>query len=188
LRRGVSFGYLFSLSHDGFADQVLPTHFQRLRYSVERFKRITFYGRIAFGTGINYDPVDPMVGNSLAITQSVTLRPSSRLNSEFLFLRSTLVDRRTGAKFFNQDILRNRTSYQFTESQALRSIIDYDTAARRIGLSMLYAYTPRPNTSLYLGYSSLLFNGLDPIEDRRTPGLFRQSSTLFIKTSYSFRF
>jgi hypothetical protein len=61
-------------------------------------------------------------------------------------------------------------------------------AQRQTGLSFLYPYTPRPNTALYVGYNDLLFNGLDPLDRRRVPGLFRQQRTLFTKLSYNLRF
>ena len=120
--------------------------------------------------------------------QTVTLRPSNRLNSEFLYLKSQLTSKLSDARFFNQDIIRNRTIYQLTRSQAIRSILEYDTSRRQMGLSFLYSYTPRPNTALYIGYNDLLFNGLDPLKGTRMPGLFRKQRTLFAKLSYNFRF
>ncbi|HMS40850.1 MAG TPA: hypothetical protein PKE69_11525 [Pyrinomonadaceae bacterium] len=89
---------------------------------------------------------------------------------------------------FNQDILRNRTVYQFNCFNSVRSIIEYDTAARRLGLSFLYGYTPSPNKSFFVGYGDLLSNGIEPLSGQQQPGLFRQSRTLFIKGSYNFRF
>ncbi len=48
----------------------------------------------------------------------------------------------------------------------------------------------RPNTTFYLGYNDLLFNGYDPLVQRRVTdeGLLRQRRTLFFKLSYNFRF
>ncbi|MBC7928956.1 MAG: hypothetical protein H7Z38_00120 [Rubrivivax sp.] len=51
-------------------------------------------------------------------------------------------------------------------SDAIRAILDYDTTRRQTGVS-LYAYTPRPNTAIFVGYNDLLFNGIDPLDNTR---------------------
>lgn len=96
---------------------------------------------------------------------------------------------RTGNRFFNQKILRNRTTWQFNPYHSLRGIFDYDTAQRQFGASLLYAQVPRPNTTFYLGWNDLLFNGYDPLleERRRGVGLVQQRRTFFVKLSYNFR-
>jgi hypothetical protein len=63
-----------------------------------------------------------------------------------------------------------------------------DTLQLRIGLSLLYAYTPKLNTTVFVGYGDELFNGIDPLDFQRRSGLYRQSRSLFAKFSYNFRF
>ena len=113
---------------------------------------------------------------------------NKRLNSEFLWLKSSLSSQTDDDRLFAQDIYRNRTVYQFSRFHAVRSIADYDTLERRIGLSLLYGYTPRPNTAFFVGYGDALFNGFDPLFETRRAGLIRQSRSLFAKVSYNFRF
>ena len=84
----------------------------------------------------------------------------------------------TGAQFFDQNILRNRTIYQFKRWQAVCAIVDYDTG-RQFGASVLYAYTPKPNTALYFGYSDLLYNGFDPLAEQRAAGLSPAAYVLY---------
>jgi hypothetical protein len=185
--RGVSLYAYHSNRRDFFAGRGHATSAYVFSYTVDSFKRVSFGGRLEFGTGVNFDPARAEVGRALDNTLRVTLKPNDRINSEFLLLKSSLTARAGGERFFNQEIYRNRTTYQFTRFSALRSILEYDTAERRFGASLLYGYTPRPNTALFVGYSDLLFNGLDPLEGRRAPGLFRQRRTLFAKLSYNFR-
>lgn len=187
-KREVYFSYYYSFNHDGFAGRVFNYHFQNANFVVSSFKKISFSTRFRWGENINFDPLNPTVGKVFNYDINVTLKPFTRLTSEFLFLKSSLKNKIDGSRFFNQDILRNRTVYQFNRFNSIRSIVEYDTSQRRAGISLLYAYTPSPNKAFYVGYSDLLFNGLDPLTDQRRPGLFRQSRTLFIKGSYNFRF
>jgi hypothetical protein len=61
----------------------------------------------------------------------------------------------------------------------VRVIADYDSAFRRLGWSVLYAYTPRPLTAIYVGYNDL------QLDER---GMWsRQQRTAFVKLSYGWR-
>ncbi|QUV85608.1 carbohydrate binding family 9 domain-containing protein [Chloracidobacterium aggregatum] len=187
LRRGIFFYAGYEFNRDGFAGRVLSHRAVQLRHSVTRFKRLTFSGNLSFGTGLNLDPSNTTVGRRLDLRETITFRPNERLNLELLYLKSRLRDQRTRSPFFDQNIFRLRTTYQFTQNTSFRGLFDYDSAARRFGLSVLYAYNPYPNTAVFVGYNDLLFNGFDPIAGRRTPGLFRQARTFFFKLSYNFR-
>jgi hypothetical protein len=41
-------------------------------------------------------------------------------------------------ELFDQNVLRNRTDYQFTREHAARSIVEYNTLSRRARVSLLY--------------------------------------------------
>ena len=140
------------------------------------------------GTGVNFDPSRPEIGKMLNNEFILILRPFSQLNSEFLWIKSSLKSRQNNDNLFSQDILRNRTIFQFNRFNSVRSIIDYDTSLRNLGLSFLNAFTPSPNKSIYIGYNDLLYNGLEPLTGTRQSGLFRQSRGIFAKFSYNFRF
>ncbi|HEV8429445.1 MAG TPA: hypothetical protein VGQ41_16205 [Pyrinomonadaceae bacterium] len=153
-KRGVQVNSYTSFHHDGFADKEFHYKLHYVSWSVGSFKRFSFSGRVSWGEGINLDPANPDVGNALSTQQTLTLRPTNRLNSEFLYLKSQLRHQVSNARFFNQDIIRNRTIYQLSRSQALRSLVEYDTAQRQTGLSFLYSYTPSPNTALYFAITT----------------------------------
>lgn len=188
LPRGIQVNYYYSFDRDGFAGKVLSYQFQSLSYSVNRFKKVEFSGRVTTGEELNLDPNNTVVGNTFSMRHQITLRPNDRINSELLFLKSRLQDKATKQNFFDLNIIRNRTVLQFTANTAFRSIVEYNTLERRLGVSLLYSYTPKPNTAVFVGYDDLLFNGVDPLTKMRQPGIFRQRQTFFFKLSYNFRF
>lgn len=187
LARNILLSYRHSLRRDGVAGHRLPYAFDGLVYETETFKMVTLKGELDWGGGVFYDPKAPVVGRNLKANVEVQFRPGDRFRSEWLYLKSRLQDD-FGRRLFNQDVIRNRTTYQFTRFQSARVIIEYNTLARRTGVSLLYSYSPRTNSALYVGYNDLLYNGYDPIEQQRAAGLFRASRTFFVKWSHDFRF
>jgi hypothetical protein len=188
LARGVSLYVYHSFHKDSFRGREYPYRFSVVNYTVNSFRRVAFSGSVQWGEGVNFDPANAKVGRAWNSQTDVTLRPNSNLIVNLLHVKSNLRDGETGGRLFNQDIFRTRTTYQLTRFNAVRAILDYDTARRQAGASLLYAYTPRPNTALFVGYNDLLFNGLDPLAGTRARGLFRQRRALFAKLSYNFRF
>lgn len=90
-----------------------------------------------------------------------------------------------GTLLFRQTIYRNRTNYQFTRDHAARLIAEYNTSSQQLSLNLLYSYTPRPLTALYVGYGDLLDGDLLPQDSpTRDRGLRRVRRTLFAKVSY----
>lgn len=189
-QRGIQLNYYHARTREGFAGRELSYVYDHVDYKMFAFKKFTITGRADWGGGIFYDPRNPQVGRRLDWQADLGFRPNDKLNVSLLYLKSRLQNTATGARFFNQEILRNRTTYQFTPYHSFRGIFDYDTSLRQFGASLLYAYAPRPNTTFFLGYNDLLFNAYDPLAQRRAPdeGLLRQRRTLFFKLSYNFRF
>jgi hypothetical protein len=188
LARGISFYIYHSFHKDSFQGREYPYRFNVAYYTINSFKRVTFDGWVQWGEGVNFDPANPKVGRAWDSETTITLRPSNNMIVSLLHIKSNLRDKETGARLFNQDIFRTRATYQLTRFNAIRAILDYDTARRQTGINILYAYTPRPNTAFYVGYNDLLFNGIDPLDNTRARGLFRQRRTFFTKISYNFRF
>lgn len=189
LQRGISLTYYHSRTREGFAGRELSYKFDHVDYKMFALKKITISGRADWGEAIFYDPRHPQVGRRLDWNADLGFRPNDKLNISLLYLKSRLNNAATGARFFNQEIMRNRTTYQFTPYHSFRGIFDYDTSLRQFGASLLYAYAPRPNTALYLGWNDLLFNGYDPLfeQRRRDVRFVQQRRTFFMKLSYNFR-
>ncbi len=188
-QRGISLTYYHARYREGFAGRELSYHYDHLEYRMFALKKITLTGRADWGGGIFYDSRNPQIGRKLDWQADLGFRPNNKLNISLLYLKSRLQNAATGGRFFNQEILRNRTTWQFTPYHSLRGIFDYDTSLRQFGASLLYAYVPRPNTTFYLGWNDLLSNGYDPLlgQRQRHLGLVQQRRTFFVKLSYNFR-
>lgn len=188
LANGIYVYTFLSTRKDNFRGTGLRSGSYNLRWGVQSFKKITASGVLEIGTDANFDPTRIEVGSLFTNDITVTAKPLAKLNSEFRWIKTLLKSRIDGVKLFDQQIFRNRTTYQLDRSNAVRSIFDYDTLSHRIGVSLLYSYTPRPNTALYVGYGDELYNNFDPIDNVRRNGLLRQSRSLFAKASYNWRF
>ena len=188
--RGINFYVYHSWKRDSFAGRNFRYEANIAYYTINTFKKITFEGRMQWGETVLFDARNPVIGRNVDQSHTITFRPTERFNNSLLYLSNRIADKRTGARLLRQDIFRNRTTYQFNRAHSFRSLLDYDTARRQFGASLLYAYEPRPNTAFFFGYNDLLFNAYDPLTQRRTvgEGLERQRRTLFFKLSYNFRF
>jgi hypothetical protein len=186
--RNIQINYYYSFDRETFAGRTFHYQFQNIGLRLERFKRVAYYATIRTGEGLRYDPQNPVVGDRLFMEHRVVFRPDDKFQTEWLYLKSRIADRQTGQRLSSQDILRNRTTYQLTRNSSVRSIIEYDTSLRQTGVSLLYGYTPRPNSALYVGYNDLIYNGVDPLSNGRAPGWFSQRRTVFAKLSYNFRY
>lgn len=187
-QKGISVYTYYSARRDNFLGRSYTTRAYNLNLDFDGFKLFSLSNDLEIGTGVNFDPSRPEIGKLFNNELNLTLRPFATLNSSFLWLKSSLKSRENDDKLVSQDIIRNRTIYQFNRDNAIRSIVDYDTRQRRIGVSLLYSYTPRPNTAVFVGYGDTLFNGYDPLFERRQPCICRQSRSLFTKVSYNVRF
>jgi hypothetical protein len=189
LARGVSFYVYHTWSQEYFAGRKLAHQSDIVNYTVNSFRLVSFEGRLRVGEGVSFDARRPQVGRRVEMEHTITFKPNDRLNASLLYLSDRINEKGTSRRLLRQDIIRSRTTYQFTRAHAVRTLLDYDTAARQFGASLLYAWEPRPNTALFMGYNDLLFNGYDPLLNRRdgAAGLVRQRRTLFLKLSYQIR-
>ena len=187
LSRDVKIYTYYSFHRDAFLGREYDYRFGVVDYRMNTFKKVGINGRLQFGDAVNFDPASPQVGRNLDSSITVTLKPDARLNSEFLYLKSRLTSYIGGRELFDQDVVRNRTNYQFTREHAARSILEYNTLSRRVSISLLYTFLPRPNTAVYFGYGDLLLNELDPLTHARVRGFQRERRTVFLKLSHNFR-
>jgi len=184
---GVTASALAVQERDFFAGRRLGYAFYNAGCEVEKFKTISFFAYVQWGGAVNFDPALPVVGDSFQASAGATLKPSDRATSEFLYLSARLSDRSGGALLYREDIWRNRTVYQFTRNHAARAIVEYDTFIRSLSTSLLYSYTPKPNTAVYAGYGEIGFDGTDPFTGAAFSGYRPYRRTLFVKLSYDFR-
>jgi hypothetical protein len=135
-----------------------------------------------------FDERNPRVGkNGLEATLGGTVRPTTRLSLEVLYVRSALDDRATGEPLVRQNIWRERTVFQFNRFWSWRSITEYNAARGRLGFNQLLTYLPAPNTAFYLGYNDLLSNQVRFGRTVGGAGFERERKVLFVKLSYNWR-
>ena len=187
--RGLSVYAYHSRRRDTFLGRTFDTHATVASWSVRRFKRITLEGRQELGTGVHFDPVRPAIGRLLDSVLEATVQPSPALATSVLLLVNRVDDRATGRPLVEQRIARSRTLYQFSRAHAARAIVEYESTAGRLGVSLLYSFTPQPTTAVYAGYGDVLYDELDPLTRQRRPreGWLRQNRTFFLKLSYGLR-
>jgi hypothetical protein len=187
LARDIRLYTYYSFHQDAFEGREYPYQFYVADFTVNTLRRLTLAGRVQVGEAVNFDPARALVGRNLDSSVTVTFKPDDRLNSEWLYLVSRLRHPATEAELFEQQVIRTRTNYQFTRDHGSRLIAEYDTFSRRVSLSLLYSYTPRPTTAIYVGYGDLLLNGRDPFDARPRDGLYRVRSTFFVKLALGWR-
>lgn len=176
-----------SFHRDAFQGREYDYQYNRVDYTINTFKRITFDGRFQFGDGVHFDPARPQVARHLNSSLTVAFKPNAQLNSELIYLKSRLTEQGSGRELVDQDIVRNRTNYQFTREHAARSIIEYNTFSQRLSVSLLYTYLPQPNTAIFAGYGDLLLHEMDPLSGARMDGFQRIQRSFFVKLSHNFR-
>ena len=134
----------------------------------------------------------------------MTLRPSSglRFDGEYLFTR--LQDYESGAKIFENQILRVRCSWQWTREWSVRAIVQFDDTdteptrtslepERNVNADLLLTYQINAGTVAFAGFNTN-YRNLDIVESVSPPILQRTGTDLhndswqfFVKLSYLFR-
>lgn len=184
LARNISVYTYWSWSQDTFAGRPLAHQAGAVNYQVETFKTVTFSGNLRIGEGPFFDAANPRVGRRLSLNQTLRVQPGPNLSSSLLLLIDRVREANDHRVLVSQTILRNRTTYQFSRALSARTLVDYDSARRRLGLSLLAAWEPRPNTAVFVGYNDLL-SRLPGERDMLAAG--RLSRTVFFKISYGYR-
>jgi hypothetical protein len=181
--RDVTAYVYWSWSQDYFASRTLPSQSVNATVAVDSFRWTRSRTKVRIGEGPIFDQLDPRIGSRRSVEQEITVQAGPRVSSSMLLLMDRVRDA-SGIAVVRQDLVRSRTSYQFTRAHSARAIVDIDTARRRVGTSLLYAWEPRPNTAVYAGYNDLRARttGLD-----RTVSTGRLSGTWFLKIAYGYR-
>jgi len=138
---------------------------------------------IDVGGSIYYPLPNPYLGYSRVINASLSLRPSSRWKQELWLTKSTFYRERGGELVYDMDIIRSKTSYQFSKRLFLRAILEYNTYWKELKPDLLLSYIYSPGTVFFLGYSGLF-------DSQGTEGTkwMQNKRSFFLKVSYLWRF
>ncbi len=170
------------------------------------------------GGYVNYSPVagaPPSALRQETVQALVTVQPIRPLTIDNTYLLDRDHDTKTGADVYENQTLRTKLNYQFTQALSARVIVEYDSVlvnpaltslqrTKELSTQALLTWLPHPGTAIYLGYNSDLQN-LDRTICQRMPGtggrcnpdqpiLGRSSNyladgrQLFLKASYLIRF
>jgi hypothetical protein len=132
--------------------------------------------------------LDPGPGNQLTLESTIRYQPTQAFQTQLNYTKRRLVRHDTGEVAFDDNLFSSRSTYQFTRSTFARLRLDYSTLNRRLAPQLVVGWTPSPGTALYAGYTdNISYNGYNPYNGVREPGLITNGRTFFIKASYLFR-
>ena len=159
-----------------------------LRNGIRTSRRFSVFYGIDWGEQIRF--VDsPFLGRMFDYNVSVTLLPTSRLNTEFRLDTARFTDIRSGALEFDVKLLRAFTTYQFTDRLLIRNILEHDTSNGKVGVNLLVTYRVNAGTVFYAGFDDRLQQGIyldrEQFDNR---DLQRHRRAFFTKLQYLFRY
>jgi len=196
-----------SQSYERYAGTIFDKAMNSVSFSSTTPAWLSLWASYSWGTGINYSPpagMLPFLGASQGAYGSLTLRPTSRLRLEEMYLHERLntlpgMLAAGGQQIYTTHIIRSKTNLQLSKALALRGILDYnqllsdplrfaDPSARRLTGDVLLTYLLHPGTALYIGVNDN-YEDVDPQAQNRirlpTVPTGRQ---IFAKVSYLLRF
>ena len=187
--RNIDFNASFNRDMERFRE----IDFWKTRYTiggnVRTSRRISFGGRIDTGDQV-YFVDNPFLGSGIEFDLNMTLRPSSRLQSEITLGTSRFIDRRSGAdeEIFDVKIWRAFTTYQFTARLLLRNIMEYNSFDKRLLANVLGTYRVNAGTVFFVGYDARYDQG-NRFDAALFPDsrLLRTNHAIFTKLQFLFR-
>jgi hypothetical protein len=189
----VDFAKNISLSGniDRLMERYRNINFDKTRFSVtgrvNTSRRISLSTTITHGDEIRF-VANPFLGRTTGVDASITLRPSSRLQSAITFDSNKFTDVRNSATAFDIKIFRASTTYQFTDRLVFRSILDHNSYDETFGANLLMTYRVNAGTVFFVGYDDRYRQG-DMINQSlfQTTDYLRTNRAVFTKLQYLYR-
>ena len=171
-------------------------------------KMLEIEGEMAFAKTINFEPLEgqePSLADELGAGVDFTFRPITAVRNDNTVFYTRLEDRRSGARLFEDWILRSRWNWQVSLPFSVRVILQWEETSANTELTslepeqslnadLLLAYRFNPWTAIYLGYTENrstfyeTFDGQFDLRDRRDPRvvdrLVKDGEQVFFKVSY----
>ncbi len=159
-----------------------------MRNGINTSRRFSLFYGIDWGEQIRF--VDnPFLGRMFDYNVSLTLLPTSRLNTQFSLDTARFTDMHTGERVFDVKILRTFSTYQFTDRLLVRNILEHDTGNGKVGINLLFTYRVNAGTAFHVGYDDRLQEGIYLDRERfYNRDLQRQRRAFFTKLQYLFRY
>jgi hypothetical protein len=155
--------------------------------NVRTNRRISFGAEINTGDQVLFEG-NPYLGSGTEYQLNMTLRPTSRLQSEITLDTSRFTDVRAGVEeeIFDVKIWRAFTTYQFTSRLLLRNIMDYNSFDKRLLANILGTYRVNAGTVFFAGYDAR-YNQGNRFDEQLSSRLLRTNHAIFVKLQYLFR-
>ena len=182
----------FNLNYNRDMERFLGVNFEKTRYGfggvVGTSQFFSFGGFFNRGDSIRYVE-DPYLGHSSGFNLFTTLRPFSRLQSDFNVTTTGFTDVRTNTQVFDVKIFRSLVTYQLTERLLVRSILEHNTFDRTLGANLLVTYRVNSGTVFFVGYDDRYRDSdkIDPLA-YQTTDLRRTNRAVFTKLQILFRY
>lgn len=196
IRGGVGATFTKNISVRGNVERILERFreidFEKTRYSVSgsvnTSRKVAFEAELSHGDQIHFS-ANPFLGRSTAYEFDVTLRPTSRLQSEVELSTDRFIDPLDENEIFDVKILHAVTTYQFTDRLLVRNILDHNTFDETLFTSFLLTYRVNSGTVFFVGYDDHHRQGdqVNPFVFRGR-GYERTNRAVFMKLQYLFRY
>ncbi len=177
---------------DRIMERYREIDFHKTRFSasglVNTSRKIAVQAEMSIGDEIHF-VANPYLGRTIEYEFGVTLRPSSRLQSQISLDTTRFMDAGRDTEIFNIKILHAVTTYQFTDRLLIRNILDHDTFDKTFFASFLLTYRVNAGTVFYVGYDDHRRQGnlLNPAIFPRTD-YERTNRAVFMKLQYLLRY
>ena len=159
-----------------------------MRNGINTSRRFSLFYGIDWGEQIRFIE-NPFLGRMFDYNISLTVLPTSRLNTQFRLDTARFSDMHTGGLVFDVKILRTFTTYQFTDRLLVRNILEHNTGNGKVGINLLFTYRVNAGTAFYIGYDDRLQEGIYLDRERfYNRDLQRQQRAFFTKLQYLFRY
>jgi hypothetical protein len=174
----------FSLFYNDMMERWANIDFKKKSFSVNLHSEPTSYFTGGFyfymGKSIYYSKENPYLGYKHIFETWLSFLPNPRLKTELDFTKNTFWREKGGEQVYDYNIIRSKTTYQFTKKLFLRSILEYNAYWDELTTDFLLSYMYNHGTVFFFGYGGLY--------DTNHDMPFRQNSrSFFVKISYLWR-
>ncbi len=123
-------------------------------------------------------PLDPGPGDYALVSATVKVQPTEALRFAASYEHGRLTRDDTGLDVFDQHLASLSLRYGFSRFTWLRGRLDYDSLDGRMFQQVVFGWTPRPGTALYVGYDETgeWSQGAQPHYDRGSRTVFAKLS------------
>jgi len=147
------------------------------------FDILSFGGSLNFGRYINRTD-HPTLGHGYSVSAYANFKPTPRLHLSLDYQYSTLSSMDNSTKYYNGEITRLNSRYNFSKKLFARLITQYNSFNKRIQIYPLVYYKLNPFTIFYAGMTDYM----DHFDQPNQFNGFRQTNReFFIKFQYMIR-